>query len=79
MYALDGEEVWYADFKKQTGVDAQPPFVDHASYPGGYEGAVADQQICRQNLKVTREATKGLPLKRGKPRTFPSKFFNLHQ
>ncbi|XP_078793045.1 mamu class II histocompatibility antigen, DR alpha chain-like [Oryzias latipes] len=67
MYALDGEEVWYADFKKQTGVEPQPPFVDHVSYPGGYEQAVANQQICRSNLKISRIAMKDLPLERDPP------------
>ncbi|XP_038136947.1 H-2 class II histocompatibility antigen, A-U alpha chain-like [Cyprinodon tularosa] len=52
MYALDGEEMWVADFKKGEGEEPQPPFIDHISYPGGYESAVANQQICRENLKV---------------------------
>uniref|UniRef100_A0A3B5PYX3 H-2 class II histocompatibility antigen, A-U alpha chain-like n=1 Tax=Xiphophorus maculatus TaxID=8083 RepID=A0A3B5PYX3_XIPMA len=52
MYALDGEELWYADFKKGKGVDPQPPFVVHTSYREGvYEQAVANQQVCRSNLK----------------------------
>uniref|UniRef100_A0A3B3VQN5 RLA class II histocompatibility antigen, DP alpha-1 chain-like n=1 Tax=Poecilia latipinna TaxID=48699 RepID=A0A3B3VQN5_9TELE len=53
MYALDREQLWYADFKKKEGVDPQPPFIDHIRYSEGtYELAVADQQICRSNLKT---------------------------
>uniref|UniRef100_A0A3Q2X700 Rano class II histocompatibility antigen, B alpha chain-like n=1 Tax=Haplochromis burtoni TaxID=8153 RepID=A0A3Q2X700_HAPBU len=58
---LDDEAVWYADFNKQTGVNALPAFVDPISFPGFYEEAVADQQICRQNLMVTRKAMKNFP------------------
>uniref|UniRef100_A0A3B5PXX9 H-2 class II histocompatibility antigen, A-U alpha chain-like n=1 Tax=Xiphophorus maculatus TaxID=8083 RepID=A0A3B5PXX9_XIPMA len=62
MYALDGEELWYADFKKGKGVDPQPPFVVHTSYREGvYEQAVANQQVCRSNLKVCRSAMKDIP------------------
>ncbi|XP_007543618.1 RLA class II histocompatibility antigen, DP alpha-1 chain-like [Poecilia latipinna] len=62
MYALDREQLWYADFKKKEGVDPQPPFIDHIRYSEGtYELAVADQQICRSNLKVIRTAMKDIP------------------
>ncbi|XP_043954552.1 H-2 class II histocompatibility antigen, A-U alpha chain-like [Gambusia affinis] len=62
MYTLDGEEMWYADFKKEKGVEPQPPFVDHTSYrEGTYEGAVANQQVCRSNLKNSRIAMKDIP------------------
>ncbi|XP_030580601.1 HLA class II histocompatibility antigen, DR alpha chain-like [Archocentrus centrarchus] len=64
MYALDGEELWYADFNKHTGVEPQPPFVDHMSYQEGtYDTAVANQQICRSNLKIVRAAMKDFPTK----------------
>ncbi|XP_029382559.1 H-2 class II histocompatibility antigen, A-U alpha chain-like [Echeneis naucrates] len=68
MYSLDGEEIWYADFVKGTGVEPQPPFIDHMSLvEGTYEQAVASQQICKQNLKVLREAEKDIPLKNDPP------------
>ncbi|XP_039465064.1 RLA class II histocompatibility antigen, DP alpha-1 chain-like [Oreochromis aureus] len=58
---LDDEVVWYADFNKQMGVDSLPVFADPMSFPGFYEEAVADQQVCRYNLKVTRQAMKDVP------------------
>uniref|UniRef100_A0A6Q2XPJ1 Ig-like domain-containing protein n=1 Tax=Esox lucius TaxID=8010 RepID=A0A6Q2XPJ1_ESOLU len=58
MYGLDGEEMWYADFNKQKGVEPLPPFADPLTYPGGYEQAVANQQICKQNLAVDIKAYK---------------------
>ncbi|RVE60931.1 hypothetical protein OJAV_G00185660 [Oryzias javanicus] len=67
MYSLDGEEIWYADFKKKTGVEPQPSFVDHITYPGAYETAVANQGICRSNLKSCRIGMKDLPLERVPP------------
>uniref|UniRef100_A0A8C7ZVJ7 Ig-like domain-containing protein n=1 Tax=Oryzias sinensis TaxID=183150 RepID=A0A8C7ZVJ7_9TELE len=45
VYTLDGEELVYADFKKEIIVDAQPPFVGHISYPAGaYDSAKVQQQ-----------------------------------
>ncbi|XP_014830420.1 PREDICTED: H-2 class II histocompatibility antigen, A-U alpha chain-like [Poecilia mexicana] len=68
MYALDGEELWYADFKKGKGVEPQPPFVVHSSYPEGmYQFAVGDVQICRTNLGLRRKAMKDIPLERDAP------------
>ncbi|XP_031734490.1 HLA class II histocompatibility antigen, DP alpha 1 chain-like [Anarrhichthys ocellatus] len=67
MYGLDGEEVWYADFKHNKGVEPQPPFVDPMTYPGGYEQAVANLEICKQNLKVARQAYKEFPLEKDPP------------
>uniref|UniRef100_A0A3Q4GFJ5 Ig-like domain-containing protein n=1 Tax=Neolamprologus brichardi TaxID=32507 RepID=A0A3Q4GFJ5_NEOBR len=59
---LDNEVVWYADFNKHTGVDSLPAFADHPRCPlGMYEEAVANQQICRQNLKMARTAMKDFP------------------
>ncbi len=67
MYALDGEEMWYADFINKRGVEPQPDFIDHISYvEGTYEGAVADQQVCRQNLETLLSALKNPPVKLGK-------------
>ncbi|XP_070711393.1 uncharacterized protein [Pempheris klunzingeri] len=68
MYALDGEEVWFADFIKKKGVDPQPDFVDHVTYPeGAYQQAEGEQQTCRFNLDVCRKAYKDLPLEQGTP------------
>ncbi|XP_041820926.1 H-2 class II histocompatibility antigen, A-U alpha chain-like [Chelmon rostratus] len=67
MYTLDGEEVWYADFINQRGVEPQPSFIDHMTYPGGYESAVANLQVCKQNLKVISEAYKTPPQEQDPP------------
>ncbi|XP_056156110.1 H-2 class II histocompatibility antigen, A-U alpha chain-like [Lampris incognitus] len=68
VYTLDGEEMWYADFVKKEGVEPQPPFIDHMTYQeGAYEQAVANQGICRQNLKVAQQAYKNPPLKLDEP------------
>ncbi|XP_035987035.1 HLA class II histocompatibility antigen, DR alpha chain [Fundulus heteroclitus] len=68
MYALDGEEKWFADFKQEKGVEPLPPFIDHASYPEGtYGSAVANLQICRSNLKSCRQAMKGIPEQKDGP------------
>ncbi|KAE8294793.1 hypothetical protein D5F01_LYC05710 [Larimichthys crocea] len=59
MYSLDGEEVWYADFIRGEGVDPQPSFTDHMIYVEGvYDTAVANQAICKNNLKIQRESIK---------------------
>lgn len=71
MYGLEGEEYHYADFNKQKEIYVLPPFVDPMTAPGAYENAVADQQICRQNLKVDMQAYKNPPLQRGE-KLFPS-------
>nr|ANB50046.1 MHC class II antigen alpha chain [Trachinotus ovatus] len=68
MYSLDGEELWVADFINHRGVEPQPSFIDHMSYvEGTYDTAVANQQICRSNLKTIREAMKDIPLNRDPP------------
>nr|AAB67867.1 MHC class II alpha [Morone saxatilis] len=68
MYGLDGEEKWYADFINKKGVEPQPSFIDPFNYQEGvYEQAVANQQICRQNLEVERKAYKDLPLTLDRP------------
>ncbi|MEQ2272140.1 hypothetical protein XENORESO_015333 [Xenotaenia resolanae] len=68
MYALDAEEMWVADFKKGEGVYPLPPFVDPFRYQEGtYEQAVANQQICRSNLKVLRSTMEGIPEKKDPP------------
>lgn len=70
MYGLDGEEVWYADFKKGEGVYPQPDFIDPITYEEGtYSSAVADQQICKTNLGIARDGNKDMPAKLGKNST----------
>uniref|UniRef100_A0A3P9DR14 Mamu class II histocompatibility antigen, DR alpha chain-like n=1 Tax=Maylandia zebra TaxID=106582 RepID=A0A3P9DR14_9CICH len=69
MYGLDGEEKWYADFNKKEEIYPQPPFVVNPFHyqEGTYEGAVANQQVCKQNLKVDMQAYKNPPLQRDAP------------
>uniref|UniRef100_A0A3P8UEA1 Ig-like domain-containing protein n=1 Tax=Amphiprion percula TaxID=161767 RepID=A0A3P8UEA1_AMPPE len=68
MYTLEGEELWYADFKYGTGVMPQPDFIDPIRFPEGtYEEAVADLQICKTNLQVCRQAMKDLPVEQDPP------------
>uniref|UniRef100_A0A7N8XBX8 RLA class II histocompatibility antigen, DP alpha-1 chain-like n=1 Tax=Mastacembelus armatus TaxID=205130 RepID=A0A7N8XBX8_9TELE len=69
VYGLDGEEKWYADFINKKGVEPQPSFIDHMSYEEGtYEGAVANQQVCKQNLKLTHlQSYKNPPLQLDPP------------
>ncbi|XP_031611828.1 RLA class II histocompatibility antigen, DP alpha-1 chain-like isoform X1 [Oreochromis aureus] len=64
---LDDEVVWYTDFNKQKGVDSLPAFADHPSFEGKYEEAVANQLICRQNLKMARTAMKDFPKRHEAP------------
>lgn len=67
MYGLDGEEVGYADFNKQKFIYPQPPFINPISYgEGAYGNALAQQQVCKQNLQVCNTAMKGFPLEHGK-------------
>ncbi|XP_008293015.1 H-2 class II histocompatibility antigen, A-D alpha chain-like [Stegastes partitus] len=54
MDSLDGAELWYADFINRRLVDALPDFADPITSPGAYERAVAEQQVCRQNLKTVQ-------------------------
>nr|AYN72119.1 MHC class II antigen alpha chain [Oreochromis niloticus] len=64
MYGLDGEEKWYADFNKHTGVDAPPDFIGSFNYQeGAYEQAVSELQLCQQNLKTVRVGMKDFPAK----------------
>nr|AYN72149.1 MHC class II antigen alpha chain [Oreochromis niloticus] len=67
MYGLDGEELAYADFNKQKEIYPQPPFIDRTTYANPYEQAVANQQICRSNLKIRRDAMKDIPLEHDAP------------
>ncbi|KAG7232367.1 hypothetical protein INR49_008935 [Caranx melampygus] len=66
MYALDGEEMWVADFVNKKGVMTLPSFVDPYSYvEGTYETAENNQQICRESLKADLHNYKNPPLQRG--------------
>ncbi|XP_029282897.1 RLA class II histocompatibility antigen, DP alpha-1 chain-like [Cottoperca gobio] len=69
LYALDDEVIWYADFQRRTGVEPQPSFVDHITYPGAYELAEANLKTCQGNLKNTRKAFKDFPLEKDAPST----------
>ncbi|KAK7135514.1 hypothetical protein R3I94_014247 [Phoxinus phoxinus] len=69
MYGIDGEEIIYADFVKGVAVDAQPVFVDHTSYPGLYDSALANIQVCKANLDVAIKAYKNPQEKMDKPQT----------
>ncbi|KAF3698435.1 H-2 class II histocompatibility antigen, A-K alpha chain Precursor [Channa argus] len=61
MFGLDDEELWYADFSRGRGVDAQPDFVDPVTFPGRYEFSVSERELCRTNLKIFGKAYKDLP------------------
>ncbi|KAF3698426.1 H-2 class II histocompatibility antigen, A-K alpha chain Precursor [Channa argus] len=62
MYALDGEEMWYADFVNKKGVMPLPSFVDDFRYQeGAYESAVANLQICKTNLDICIKVYKDVP------------------
>nr|XP_046236732.1 RLA class II histocompatibility antigen, DP alpha-1 chain-like [Scatophagus argus] len=67
MTSVDGEEKWYADFINKRGVEPQPSFIDHVSCPGCYEQAVANQQICRDNLQKALRALKNPPVELDPP------------
>lgn len=70
MFGLDGEEMAYADFNKQEMIYPQPPFIDPFTYQEGtYDTAVGNQQVCKTNLKMTRDAMKDIPLEHGKHNT----------
>uniref|UniRef100_A0A3Q3AH28 H-2 class II histocompatibility antigen, A-U alpha chain-like n=1 Tax=Kryptolebias marmoratus TaxID=37003 RepID=A0A3Q3AH28_KRYMA len=61
MLTLDGEEVWHADFKHNTGVNSLPDFVQHPSSEGLYELAVLHQRICKNYLPWIRMGLKDIP------------------
>ncbi|KAF4109764.1 H-2 class II histocompatibility antigen, A-U alpha chain-like [Onychostoma macrolepis] len=50
LYGLDGEELYHSDFIRKEGVVTAPDFADPVSFPGFYEGGVANQEVCKQNL-----------------------------
>nr|ARQ18737.1 MHC class II alpha chain [Plecoglossus altivelis] len=67
MFGLDGEVMEYADFTQQKAVNAIPPFADPLTYPGLYESALANRDVCRANLAVTRQVYKDIKLDQDAP------------
>ncbi|XP_044197244.1 RLA class II histocompatibility antigen, DP alpha-1 chain-like [Thunnus albacares] len=64
MYALDGEELYYADFTNKRGVYPTPDFIDPISYGDDiFQFSQGELETCKQNLKVDRQAYKDIPLK----------------
>lgn len=50
LYGFDGEELYHSDFIRKEGVVTMPDFADPISFPGFYEGGVANIEVCKQNL-----------------------------
>jgi len=65
MFGVDGEERMYADFVKGVAVDVLPDFVEHPSFPGFYDSASANIQVCLANLDVAIKAYKNPQEKMG--------------
>ncbi|XP_061664358.1 H-2 class II histocompatibility antigen, A-U alpha chain-like [Syngnathoides biaculeatus] len=66
--ALDGEDVWYADFSAKRIVEPQPNFVEHMSVEKGtYQVAESAVVTCRVNLNVTRRALSDQPRRYDRP------------
>ncbi|XP_066499393.1 H-2 class II histocompatibility antigen, A-U alpha chain-like [Hoplias malabaricus] len=59
IYGLDGEEMWHADFSLEKGVMTLPQFADPFTYEeGAYESAVANIEVCRNNLGLSIQVNK---------------------
>ncbi|XP_065103535.1 HLA class II histocompatibility antigen, DP alpha 1 chain [Paramisgurnus dabryanus] len=70
IYGLDGEVMFYADFNKQEGKMSLPEFADPVSFPEEtYQAALANIQICKQNLDVCIQAYKSPQEKMDPPQT----------
>ncbi|CAJ1048338.1 MHC class II antigen alpha chain [Xyrichtys novacula] len=68
MYGLDGEELAFADFEAGNLVNPQPDFVIKVEYgTGAYRSAVANREVCKHNLELSREAFKDYKPKRDPP------------
>ncbi|XP_044197245.1 RLA class II histocompatibility antigen, DP alpha-1 chain-like [Thunnus albacares] len=64
MVALDGEELYYADFTNKRAVYPQPDFIDPIRYQeGAFQFSQTNLENCKQNLKVALQAHKDIPLK----------------
>ncbi|XP_067435809.1 RLA class II histocompatibility antigen, DP alpha-1 chain-like [Thunnus thynnus] len=62
MYALDGEELYYADFTNKRAVYPAPDFIDPISYgEDAFQNSQANLEICQRNLKIAQEAYKNIP------------------
>ncbi|XP_067435440.1 RLA class II histocompatibility antigen, DP alpha-1 chain-like [Thunnus thynnus] len=62
MYALDGEELYYADFTNKKAVYPQPDFIDPISYgEDAFQASQANLEICKQNMKVNQQVHKNIP------------------
>ncbi|KAG9345427.1 hypothetical protein JZ751_009974 [Albula glossodonta] len=60
---LDGDEMDYVDFKNKQVVVTLPDFADKWEFPGHYEAAMGEQQVCKNNLDVAIQAEKNPPEK----------------
>ncbi|XP_051758321.1 HLA class II histocompatibility antigen, DP alpha 1 chain [Ctenopharyngodon idella] len=69
IYGMDREEVWHADFIRGEGEITLPDFSDPIGYDGFYQQAVANQEICKQNLATAIKAYKYPQEKMDKPQT----------
>ncbi|KAL1269481.1 hypothetical protein QQF64_031770 [Cirrhinus molitorella] len=58
LFGTDGEELWHSDFIRKEGVMTVPEFADPMSFPNFYESAVANLEICKQNLALDIEVYK---------------------
>ncbi|XP_061525575.1 H-2 class II histocompatibility antigen, A-U alpha chain-like isoform X1 [Phycodurus eques] len=68
FYALAGEDMWFADFAAKRGVEPQPPFVAHMTFPKEtFDYAEINQRTCRRNLNITRKALRDQPLQYDRP------------
>uniref|UniRef100_W5MKC8 Zgc:123107 n=1 Tax=Lepisosteus oculatus TaxID=7918 RepID=W5MKC8_LEPOC len=59
---LDGDEMFYADFDKKEMILTLPAFADSFGVdPGWVQGAIANRQICINNLEVAIKAENNPP------------------
>ncbi|XP_037539694.1 mamu class II histocompatibility antigen, DR alpha chain-like [Nematolebias whitei] len=70
VLTLDGEEIWHADFARETGVDTLPDFVQHISFEGLYSLAADGRKVCKENLPKVREGLKDFPTALDPPYSF---------
>ncbi|XP_053480039.1 H-2 class II histocompatibility antigen, A-U alpha chain [Ictalurus furcatus] len=74
MLGADGEELFYADFKKKDIVNALPPFADPGQLPAGFAAAEGATANCQANLQVLSGDFKDKPLPHDAPQSsiYPS-------
>uniref|UniRef100_A0A667Z072 Ig-like domain-containing protein n=1 Tax=Myripristis murdjan TaxID=586833 RepID=A0A667Z072_9TELE len=63
MIGADAEEGGYVDFKNHRGVITLPKFADPLTFPGFYELAVAQLEICKYDLANFDRDYKNPPVK----------------